>query len=197
MLNEIYNVIRPYLMPIAISLILFLKRTTFARITAEIKFTFDNKIEELKHRNSKKEFVHKLQFETEFNAYKELWAEVCEWRRIFRQTKSKMLTIDESVTGGFENKRNIYLEAYDSFQHLFDNMVKMKPFLYGEVHCELESILREYDKELQEYFGHQRHGTKPGWYEERTEVLKDLDQRFYNVLSEKIKTRIGILEPIY
>src|SRR6266567_1136329 len=178
MLNEIINDIRPFLAPIAISLILFLKRTTIARITAEIKFTFDNKIEELKHQNTKKELVHKLQFETEFSAYKELWAEVCEWRRVFRQYKSKMLSMDESVEGGFENKQKIYFEAYDSFQHLFDNMVKMKPFLYGEVHTELESIIHEYDKELQEYFGHQRHGMKSGWYDERSKVLKELDQRF-------------------
>jgi hypothetical protein len=195
-LDIIYSEVRPYLMPAAISLILFLKRTTLARITAEIKHTYSSKMEELKHQHSQKQFVHKLQFETEFNAYKELWAKVCEWRKVFRRYQTEALSIDESLDGGFEKKRGIYHSTYESFQKLFDDMVIMKPFLYGEVHTEIESILRDYDKELQEYLGHKRHGMKPGWYDERTSILRRLDERFYNNLSEKIKARIGILEPI-
>lgn len=197
-LSELGNAITPYLVPILLALLAFWKRIALAKATAEISHNYNQCLEELKFTHTKKVNIHRIQFEVEIKAYQELWEQICNWRHEFRNYSLIDISLDGDSKIAFDHARDEYFSAEGKFQVIFDKMVRVKPFVYGEVHKELEKILRIYESEISSYF-HARinsNSVDSNWYQDRTRILRKLDSLVYDVLSEKIKERIGIIEVI-
>lgn len=128
-LGDLFGSVQPYLVPVLLFLTALWKRAYLARASAEIKFHFDSKIQDLKHKNTKKQLIHQLQFEKEFEAYRNMWNEVCLWRSVFRNFKFEIMCIDESQEGGTEKRIQIFRDSHKKFESLFEKMIQTKPFI--------------------------------------------------------------------
>lgn len=161
---------------------------TVISVVAIIWSFFQNKlIEELKNENAKKSHIHKVQFETEFDAYKEVWAHLVKLRNSAQVLAPEFCKIYEEDPEF--KKRQVVNFGKDmlKFHSLID---ENKPFFSLEV-LDLLTDIRELSKPILHY------GMK-----KPTEdlLLKDWDE-FYSVMNgiiektdkvcDQIRNRIG------
>ena len=193
---ELCAAIKPYAVPVLIGLIAFIKRTTLARISAQVAHDYNVKLEEIKCGHAKRQVVQRVQFEAEFKMYTDLWKELSEWSSTFRTYRLMMAGPAGDNREQQEAQANIFKETYNEFSKLFKTLLAFKPFLHGTVHDEFNSIIREYDSELIKYLMGKEKPRPDDWFKEREAALANLEKRLYTDLPETIRQRIGIIEII-
>ena len=88
-------------------------------------------IQNLKHKQSKAIFVHQLQFEKEFEIYKELWVSLLKLQ--------EYLSVFEY--DNLEYKERIIQKHLELFENCWDIYNKNKPFYPEEVFIEVDKLL--------------------------------------------------------
>jgi len=191
--QEAWTAFRPYAVPVLLGFIAFVKRTSLARISAQISHEFNCKLEALRTQNSKHELVHRVQFETEFNIYREMWTELTKWRTSFRAYRT-MMSGPPVKNEHREALAKVFHETYGELDELYKKLLAFKPFVSGQVHSKLESILQQYDSEMFTYWTMRETPKPQGWFEEREKALDHLQKILFEDLAQTISGRIGLLE---
>ena len=93
---------------------------------AKYKIQVDTLLQDLRTENSKELYVHRLQFEKEFEIYKELWGAMLELDKAIRP-----LTNDVSFSS--INKKETYSEIRKAFKKLNEIIFINRPFYSSEI----------------------------------------------------------------
>jgi len=110
-----------------------------ATVTVGGGYIVTRKIEDLKSKYSRQQFIHKLQFEKEFEIYLKLWKELVDFRISTERLIKSVEMIPENMTEKEYKKKK--LEAlHKHFQTLHDTVKKHKPFYSEEVFKDVQEI---------------------------------------------------------
>ncbi len=167
------------------------QKEDIAAITAEVervRTDYALQIEKVKSDLSKSSYVHKLQFETEFQAFQEIWKKLLGLRN---QTLSLRPIIDIGAQSAeeFEERKKQRLKDFtDSFNDFVLLAETNKPFYPQSIWNELEALILIVRKEAVGYsFGDPDDGKKY-WDEalaNRDKILAKID-----LICEAIRNRI-------
>ena len=116
-----------------------------ADITREVenvKMGYTLEIERVKAELSKNAFMHKLQFETEFQAFKDIWGKLLDVRSKTLSLRPMMDTATTSPEDS-DSRKDARLKAFaDSFNSFVELAEKNKPFYPPDIWRALESIFK-------------------------------------------------------
>lgn len=146
-------------------------------------------IETEKVKNDNQKVVHSLQFEKEFEVYKELWSELIKLRNATYTLRPSIESRDkdESEDDNRERKWKEFQVSYSRCVKVFDHN---KPFYPEDVYKEIEKVIRTADYEITEF---QHLPTfETGYYEEGKKNMAIIINSI-EATCLLIRNRIGIL----
>lgn len=86
-------------------------------------------INKLKSKSERKNHIHKVQFEKEFEVYTELWAKLVEFRRFVINLRPKFSLMDGSeLEKEEENTSEKFNTFYNKYEEVLDSVERNKPF---------------------------------------------------------------------
>lgn len=156
------------------------------------KHEHDKQLESLKSNLGKKNTVHKLQFEKEFELYEELWKKLVDVRR------SAVITPTVDITPGGKTLYDVYKERFDNAVKAFNEANDLFEYHRPFYHDEVSSITRNLLSECRGYirsvgqmlkstnFDEELHDKADELFEKMTEAI--------NKIEKAIKGRIGLLQ---
>lgn len=156
------------------------------------KLEHDKQITSLQSKLQKKNTVHKLQFEKEFQLYGELWKELVDVRRSAVITpsldrKPKDQSLYDVYKERFENAVDAFNKANDLFKYhrpfYHDDVSKITGALLSECRGYIESVGQMLSSEK----------SNSELFDKADELLKKLPEAI-NQIEEAIKRRIGLLQ---
>jgi hypothetical protein len=165
--------------------------TSITTLVEKVKVDYNSQIERLKADLNKSIHVHKLQFETEFRAYKDIWEKLILLRNKTFELRpivdKYVATEEEKDKMKFERLKN-FAESFTSFAQLAE---KNKPFYPEMIWKELESLLQVFRKEA---IGYQYGNFESDGIKYWDEALKNRDQILSHIdsICEAIRTRLEI-----
>lgn len=147
-------------------------------------------IETKKVENDNQKVVHSLQFEKEFEVYKELWPELMKLRNAtyFLRPKVEIRKEGESEEDVKEKKWAEFQSSYYSCVMVFDHN---KPFYPEDIYNEIEKVISTADSEITDFQYLPTFET--GYYEEGKKNM-DIIINSIDATCLLIRDRIGILK---
>ena len=135
--------------------------------------------------------VHRIQFETEFQALRDIWGKATEVR-----TTMQVLRPEISVAGvGHDSNSESWKEEFGkrstafnaAFNALLDAVRSQEPFYPADIHGVLEAILSVADQEIKHVQLHR--DSEPDWYEtgrKNYDALEEQAQSLVKLIRERI-----------
>ncbi|HBG77542.1 MAG TPA: hypothetical protein DDW84_01655 [Phycisphaerales bacterium] len=150
------------------------------------KHEHDKQIESLKSKLGKKNTVHKLQFEKEFQLYGELWKALV----VVRKTAVITPTLDTIDELPYEEKYKKAVEAFNKAKNLFEDH---RPFYHDDV----SKITRDLLSQCRGYIGSvgqmlNSENFNDELYDKADDLLKKVPEAI-DEIEKVIKGRIGLL----
>ncbi len=102
-------------------------------IPALVAFYLNKKLERMKSSLSKKEFIHKLQFEKEFEIYDYLWMKIAH----FKEAAKKYFDI---LPIG-EEKSEFYDPLLEEWEEVYNTIIIREPFIAKEVYEQTNKLI--------------------------------------------------------
>ena len=156
------------------------------------KHEHDKQLESLKSKLGKKNTVHKLQFEKEFQLYGELWKTLVDVRKTVVITPTlDIMPKSKSPYEVYRERYEIAVEAFNKAKNLFEDH---RPFYHDDV----STITRELLSQCRENIGSVGRMLEFGNFDDELhdkadELLKKVPDAI-NKIEEAIKRRIGLLQ---
>ena len=147
-------------------------------------------IRKLEHKQKKGEFVHRLQFETEFQAYKEIWNKLIDLRQITYDLRDihEIGKSDELMDREWKNRRikKLMMTQGDCLV----TFERHKPFYPDEIYKAIKEVTTTSIIEQIDY----EHDDMP--YEAMEKRNKNIDKLLSNMddVCEAIRKRIGVIK---
>ncbi|MBL7107634.1 MAG: hypothetical protein ISS77_08540 [Phycisphaerae bacterium] len=169
------------------------QRANYSKQLEGQKADYNKELEALKSQLVKKNVVHRLQFETEFQLYKEFWKKLIDVKRTARITP-----IVDIIPAG-KQQSDIYKErwmkAAEAFNKSIDFFDYNKPFYHDDVGVPAEKLLSQYKTHLIQLEINLRRGERGNVdiYEKDEELSKMINETVVEI-EVFIKTRIGLLQ---
>ena len=156
------------------------------------KHEHDKQLESLKSKLGKKNTIHKLQFEKEFQLYGKLWKALVDVRKktVITPTCDRMLR-DMSLYDVYKKRYEIAVDAFNKAKDLFEDH---RPFYHDDVSKitrDLLSQCRGYIESVGRMLSYGSFNDK--LHNEADELLKKIPEAI-NQIEEAIKRRIGLLQ---
>jgi len=156
------------------------------------KHEHDKQLESLRSKLGKKNTVHKLQFEKEFQLYGELWKELVDVRSSVIITPTlDMMPKDKSHYEVYKERFEIAVDAFNKANGLFGYH---RPFYHDDVSKITEELLgqcRGYIRRVAIMLGSKKDDDK--LFDKADELLKKVPGAI-NEIEKAIKVRIGLLQ---
>lgn len=157
------------------------------------KYQFDKELEAIKSEHGKKNTIHKLQFEKEFQLYNELWKALVAVRSSVVITPFfDYFPMDKSPYDIYKERFDIAVNDFNEANNVFQNH---RPFYHNDVSNitgELLSKCREYIGDVNQML--QQKGEFPDeLHDKADELLKKVPEAI-NEIEGAIKRRIGLLQ---
>lgn len=168
---------------------------TITREVEKVRTDYALQIEHMKSDLSKTIHVHKLQFETEFHAFKEIWEKLLVVRNRTLTLRPVIDTKTESEEGNKRRKQKRLKLFADSFSAFVELAEKNKPFYPKEIWNELDALIQTIRKEAIGYrYGDPEYDGMKYW----DEALNNKDMILAKIESicEAIRTRIESLKSV-
>jgi len=156
------------------------------------KAEYDKQLESLKSKLEKKNTVHKLQFEKEFQLYGELWKALVDVRSTATITPSvDIMPRDQShydvYKGRFESAADAFNKANDLFKYY-------SPFYHDDVSTITEDLLGQCRKHIRKVARVLSSGKfDDKLFDSADELFKKMTEAI-NEIEKAIKQRIGLLQ---
>jgi len=153
---------------------------------AEIEKSVNKELEEIKLALSREQFIHKLQFEKEFNIYSELWENLIDLKEAI-ELLIPITDIREAGKSEEEIKEERLKNVRDAYINVQKGITRKKPFYDKEVYKNANEILKKSISQGLAYIYPSRDVIKH--YEkakERTDQIKNI----INNIEEAIRKRI-------
>lgn len=110
-----------------------------AQLRAEVRSKYEKQLELIKSELGKSVYVHRVQFETEFTAYREIWKKLVEVKKAVLSLRPVWDSIDPNEDE--ESRKRRRLEAFDcAFNPFFQTIDENRPFYPQEVWKELKEL---------------------------------------------------------
>ena len=156
------------------------------------KHEHDKQLESLKTKLGKKNTVHKLQFEKEFQLYGELWKALVDVRKTAVITPFiDIMPSDKSLYDVYKERYEIAADAFNKAKNLFEDH---RPFYHDDVSKITEELLGQ----CRGYIVNVRRKLKLGKFDEKLQEKADeLSEKVPEAIDEiekAIKGRIGLLQ---
>jgi len=156
------------------------------------KLEYDKQLTSLESQLEKKNTVHKLQFEKEFQLYEELWKALVDVRTSVIITPTlDMMPKDKSHYEVYKERFEIAVEAFNKANGLFEYH---RPFYHDDVSKITEKLLgqcRGYIRRVAIMLGSKKDDDK--LLDKADELLKKVPEAI-NEIEKAIKVRIGLLQ---
>jgi tetratricopeptide (TPR) repeat protein len=158
----------------------------------EQKHKYDKQIEPLKSELQRKNTIHKLQFEKEFNLYEELWKALVAVRKtaVITPTLDNNMPKDKLPYDVYRERYYIALDVFNKAKNLFEDH---RPFYHDDVSRITKDLLhqcRGYIVSVGEMLGSGKFDDK---LEKEADKLLEKVPEAINEIEEAIKRRIGLL----
>ena len=149
-------------------------------------------IEYLKAEFGRKSTVHKVQFETEFTVYRELWHAILKLKSLAPITPSVDL-----YAGGGDKQKELYQQRLDAAFKAFgesESIVELnKPFYSPEIYNLSRTLNRDCFKHLRNIKRRLDIGEVEECYDIADNLTNDTNQMI-NKIEQAIRERIGVLD---
>ena len=156
------------------------------------KHEHDEQLESLKSKLGKKNTVHKLQFEKEFQLYGELWKALVDVRSTAAITPS--IDIMPRDQAHYDVYKDRYASAADAFNKANDLFKYHEPFYHGDVSKITEDFLNQCRKHIRKVARVLSSGKfDDKLFDSADELFKTMTEAI-NKIKEAIKQRIGLLQ---
>ncbi len=169
------------------------QRANYSKKLEEQKADYNKELEGLKSQLEKKNVVHRLQFETEFQLYKEFWKTLVDIRRTVRITP----IIDKMPEGKqpLEVYKERWKKAADAFNNAGDFFDYNRPFYHNDVSTPAAELLSQCKSHLIKIQITLQRGKRKGVdiYEENEKIAKMIHEAV-DKIEDVIKGRIGLLQ---
>jgi len=156
------------------------------------KAEYDKQLESLKSKLGKKNTVHKLQFEKEFQLYGELWKALVDVRSTATITPS--LDIMPKDQPHYDVYKGRFESAADAFNKANDLFKYHRPFYHDDVSKITEDLLdqcRKYIRKVERVLSSEKFDDK--LFDSADELFEKMTEAI-NKIEEAIKRRIGLLQ---
>ncbi len=170
-------------------------RSLYAREIEALRTQAEEQLERLKAAEQKGLHVHRVQFETEFRAYQEIWKALSD--AILATLKLRpMMDYQDPDESEDQRKARKMVEYGEKVTACKITIRQFYPFLPKPVTTEIETLLQLFSKEQLEFEGGPKEFAKPSEYwksarDNQEEIMKQSDQ-----VRDAIQKRIGLLEII-
>jgi len=158
----------------------------------EQKHEHDKQIEPLKSELQRKNTIHKLQFEKEFEIYEELWKKLVDVRR------SAVITPTVDIAPGGKTLYDVYKERFDNAVKAFNEANDLFEYHRPFYHDDVSSITRNFLSECRGYIRSVGQMLKSenfddGLHDKADDLLKKVPEAI-DEIEKVIKGRIGLLQ---
>ncbi len=140
------------------------------------------KINALNSKNETTVFVHKKQYEKEFDEYQDVWQKYVDLYLDFQQL--------ESNADSFENYEK-FLESYIlKYNEVKKFVLNSRPFLYFKIQNDAKELILSYQDSIELLFGHEQNLTELKSSEERLSYLAEFRAKLEGkrtAIDEKMK----------
>lgn len=170
-------------------------RSVYAKEIENLRTQAQEGLERLKAKGEKSLHIHRLQFETEFRAYQEIWKALSE--AILATLKLRpMLDYPDPNEGEDERKARKLVEYGERVTACKNTIRQYYPFLPKPVATEIETLLQIFGEEQLEFEGGPEEFAKRSeyWKSARANQGKIIEQS--DRIRDAIQKRIGLLEII-
>ena len=145
-------------------------------------------IESLKSKNEKATLIHKIQFEKEFDIYKDLWSSLIDLKRITESLRPELDHVDINQSDA-ERKRERLEKLDEIFIKFLNSFEKNKPFYSEKVYLELSEIIKIVKTEAFEF---QKKRENIDYWDEAKSNIKKITL-LLDKTSDIIRNRIGLI----
>lgn len=156
------------------------------------KVEYDKQIESLRSRLQKKNTVHKIQFEKEFQLYGELWKALVDVR------SESVITPSLDIIPAGKSLHDVYKERFESAADTFNKANDLfkyhRPFYHDDVGKITEELLaqcRGYIKSVGRMLSSEKDNPT---LSDKADELHEIMTEAINKIEEAIKRRIGLLQ---
>lgn len=180
---------------VILALSAWLGKVWAARILEQDRAKYTEILEQLRVEGQKRVLVHRVQFETEFEAYREVWQTVANIVVTALRLRPILDSIDPTITE--EERQKQRLEQFaDAVNRFLETSRKYHPFLAPVVDEEINKLFRLVQKERvqYQYGGEDVVGIEKYWttQKENAEAIQD----HAKAVASAIQRRIGLLEVV-
>ena len=148
------------------------------------------KNERIRRENSKQLFIHQLQFQTEFEIYKELWSAIVDAGRSLQRLRPIFDHRDPNKNEEEEDQERRD-DARKHGQLAIDIMDKQKPFYDPDIYPDMDKLVDIISKEL--IFTRPHNKRNDNYYDEGVETMKNY-KTLADSICEKIRRKLYVTD---
>ncbi len=164
-------------------------RLRYERCLADFRHQLNSEIEVLKAKNQRRVLVHKVQFETEFEAYKDIWTALSE---LSANTLALRPILDSINLGESESERKTrrFKEWHECMRFCCETIRRYEPFLPIVVLEKVDALTRSLNNEAIQYA---KLPNNQAYWEQQKQNSEKID-KLIDEVCDVIRERIGLLE---